>query len=813
MNRYQELAEQLFKAGVGEGAHGGKIIGHTRSGKAIYASSSHPEHATFSPAEHTDAMNHHHEIWSKTQDKIANIKTAKPNWHPPKAVHNFLQHHHTQMQMHQSRANRGLARQEAAKHAPSTFGMKTGHGVPAHPYNTPQNIHKGLNDIEVPFLAAVVIISPDRKQVLLGKRSDGKGWESPAGHADIGERPEDVAIREAFEEFNVPLQEEQLEHLPIMYKKDMTPIHCYMAVTTSDQIRNISCEDDPSEEHQKWKWFDLNGQLPDAMEDNRFNTIVHAKMKLAGIGEMAKSYELLDQTEGMSQMHTTEFATESEHDQGHQHQIEARMQDYKPGDVPVLIVLDSGAMLHLVKIDDGLYSGFVKKIDQDGLEETVANIDKMTIPAMVQFLRAKQVLEAQKPAAKPAMAEENSHQLKLVLEALSPKPELPGIVYVSMDGDNIGNRVAQAEAEDDEAKLQEISGRINAGQTVFSTWAGSVGGSIVESGGDEGLAKIPWTATASIDFFRKQYEAVVGATVTVGVGNTISESTKARQLGKLKGKNRIENFGPTTVVELQTLLIPKDEAQKILESGVLKLLKGEVQPIGSIKSWNGQHFRKEASGHWMPIAGSGGDSPDATAPASDLVTPEKDPTPTKESKLPAKDKIKPLAGHLKHLHPKEGMGGHVQPHSNDLKLALERGPFSMISADKNSKDAEDRGMTDEQVSKRSRKLEEDLKDLGHKYTKVKGKTNGSTNDSFLVYHADPEKMNELGKKYNQENVIHSSEGANRMHFTNGKNDGKHHKGSKHSMVPDAEDNFSEVSTSDGKRQKFNLNLDFGKLHD
>ena len=597
MNKYQELAATLFKAGTGEGAHGGHVIGHTKSGKPIYAASSHPEHASFTPQEHTEAMNHHHEIWSKTQEKIGQIKQKRPNWNPPKEITGFLQHHHTQMRMHQDRASRGMARLAA----PKKFGVVHGTAATKHPYHTPQNIHKGLNDIEVPFLAAVVIISPDRKRVLLGKRVDGKGWESPAGHADLGERPEDVAIRECFEEFNVPLKEAQLVHLPIMYKKDMTPIHCFMAVTTEDQIANVSVDDDPSEEHEKAKWFDLNGQLPDAMEDNRFNTIVHAKMHLAGILEMEKSYVPMDELDAMAQMHTTEYAEESKHDAGHQQMIEQRMRDYRSGDTPVEIPLDH-AILFLVRVDDGIYSGFVKKMDRDGLEETVANVEKMTIPSMVQFLRAKQLIREQMQES-PADKEK---QLKLVLEAMATKQAPTPMIYVSMDGDNIGNRVAQAEAEDDEVKLKEMSDKINAGQMVFLTWVGSHGGVVIESGGDEGVAKIPESAVSSIEFFRKQYEAVSGATVTVGVGRSISECTKARELGKLKGKNRIENFGPESEAELKTLLVPQNEAQKILASGVIKLLKGKALPVGSVRIWNGQHFRKEPTGHWMPIAGASG---------------------------------------------------------------------------------------------------------------------------------------------------------------------------------------------------------------
>ena len=48
---------ELIKGG--EGSKGGKIIGHTRSGKAIYAESRHESHDEFNGKDHADAANLH----------------------------------------------------------------------------------------------------------------------------------------------------------------------------------------------------------------------------------------------------------------------------------------------------------------------------------------------------------------------------------------------------------------------------------------------------------------------------------------------------------------------------------------------------------------------------------------------------------------------------------------------------------------------------------------------------------------------------------------------------------------------------------
>jgi hypothetical protein len=43
----------------GEGSRGGKVVGHTSSGKPIYESHSHPSHTSFSAKEHVEAASLH----------------------------------------------------------------------------------------------------------------------------------------------------------------------------------------------------------------------------------------------------------------------------------------------------------------------------------------------------------------------------------------------------------------------------------------------------------------------------------------------------------------------------------------------------------------------------------------------------------------------------------------------------------------------------------------------------------------------------------------------------------------------------------
>jgi hypothetical protein len=60
---YGYIFQPLAKAGkTGEGSRGGKIVGHTKSGKPIYDSEGHERHKDFDPTEKQEVQNLHHEL-------------------------------------------------------------------------------------------------------------------------------------------------------------------------------------------------------------------------------------------------------------------------------------------------------------------------------------------------------------------------------------------------------------------------------------------------------------------------------------------------------------------------------------------------------------------------------------------------------------------------------------------------------------------------------------------------------------------------------------------------------------------------------
>lgn len=193
-----------------------------------------------------------------------------------------------------------------------------------------------------------------------------------------------------------------------------------------------------------------------------------------------------------------------------------------------------------------------------------------------------------------------------------------------------------------------------------------------------------------------------------------------------------------------------------------------------------------------------------------------------EKKLPpqANAAIKPVPGQFFHpdlLSRKTvnlGYGdvttaGHHPVSEEGLHHHLTSGSYSLLTAHNPSgiKTSPEENMANNQ------KLQADLDRSGAVYHKVKGTYGGNEEQSYLVHHTrdvQPHHIEELGRKYGQESVIHSSLGQHKMVYVTGPNAGKHNKGAGHSIVPRANENYSQIGSN--PNQKFSLDFNFDSLH-
>jgi hypothetical protein len=161
----------------------------------------------------------------------------------------------------------------------------------------------------------------------------------------------------------------------------------------------------------------------------------------------------------------------------------------------------------------------------------------------------------------------------------------------------------------------------------------------------------------------------------------------------------------------------------------------------------------------------------------------------------------------------KGQGREVSFTEEEAKILLESGKYALLSAGTNPADGKDKGLSKEQIEKRYKDLKNDLIDGGYAYSPCLGKY-GNVEDSYLVmvHDVDRENIKELGAKYNQDSVVYADSGKNEMIFTTGANKGKLHRGE--GLDPNAEkadDYYSEITLSNGKKLKFSLKFDFEKF--
>lgn len=188
-------------------------------------------------------------------------------------------------------------------------------------------------------------------------------------------------------------------------------------------------------------------------------------------------------------------------------------------------------------------------------------------------------------------------------------------IFVSWDGDGIGRLAGQARLSDDVGEVRRVSAAIEAGNEVWKSFALSVGGQIVEIGGDEGAIQIGPDRLPDLADVARRYQEAAGATASVGVGTKLSESSKALAVAKIRGKNRILLWQPSMQAELAAVAAhPQTEAEK---------LGDEYPTAGLSKAVVAGNEGDDAgfSGHSVPTRTA------PIAPGGTQASPEEDPAP------------------------------------------------------------------------------------------------------------------------------------------------------------------------------------------
>lgn len=185
--------------------------------------------------------------------------------------------------------------------------------------------------------------------------------------------------------------------------------------------------------------------------------------------------------------------------------------------------------------------------------------------------------------------------------------------------------------------------------------------------------------------------------------------------------------------------------------------------------------------------------------------------------------------------------GEVKLSQKQLAKVLKKGNYTIISAGRNPNDPKEAALPEDHKTFKLRheKLRADIERSGFQYTEVVGHY-GGVEASFVVFHTEagtapaptkaPPKgtmhfmvhhkrpteyaaMRALGKKYNQDSVIHSRKNKHELHYVTGSNAGSFNAGAGHEYLPEASDYYTVAEHPDGepKATKFSLNFDWDVL--
>ena len=146
------------------------------------------------------------------------------------------------------------------------------------------------------------------------------------------------------------------------------------------------------------------------------------------------------------------------------------------------------------------------------------------------------------------------------------------MTYVAIDTDNVGESIGNAVLSNDTDSISSISENINSGVKIFSQWAEYNGGKIISNASDEGIFKVPQSSIKDLEELKEAYTKQTGFTISIGLGENVSDAAKALIYAKMNGKDQIMDYSPEM-----------ERAMKESISGEVQALEGDVDEDADVE--------------------------------------------------------------------------------------------------------------------------------------------------------------------------------------------------------------------------------------
>lgn len=139
------------------------------------------------------------------------------------------------------------------------------------------------------------------------------------------------------------------------------------------------------------------------------------------------------------------------------------------------------------------------------------------------------------------------------------------LIYVAIDGDDIGSQVEIAALTNDPQRTYMISKQIRDSFAAVQKYVKKMSNrkaTIILFGGDSLAFALDKKLLKKVDSIRDYYTKVSGFTITIGVGETISKASQALLYGKHTGKNKTVEWSSDIFTVLNNIQ-RKTEEEKI----------------------------------------------------------------------------------------------------------------------------------------------------------------------------------------------------------------------------------------------------------
>jgi 8-oxo-dGTP pyrophosphatase MutT (NUDIX family) len=147
---------------------------------------------------------------------------------------------------------------------------------------------EGLNQEKKTLVVASIAVFNSEGYLLMAQRKDSGKWTLPGGKADEGEKPEDCAHRELFEEAGLKITKLEYTGSGWGGKNGDVQVYCYRG--KSDDTP--TAENDPDEEVEEWEWVDVREGLPKEIVENLHNGKNDISLQILGLQEGNADVEL-----------------------------------------------------------------------------------------------------------------------------------------------------------------------------------------------------------------------------------------------------------------------------------------------------------------------------------------------------------------------------------------------------------------------------------------------------------------------------------------------------------------------------------------